>query len=166
MPPKHKCLSTPSFPSLSPQQSSPFLECPALRPPSSRPQSPSTSTQPASSPRPALDPPPSGQGRSFPPSQASAPTELASASRFLPLFENPRAHNTSQSPPFPLAASPAWSTRPGGYSPFRPLLPSLLWLLGPAGVTARAHFSERPPPPPSADALPRQRSSLSPRREA
>lgn len=31
---------------------------------------------------------------------------------------------------------------PGGYSPFRPLLLSLLWLLRPVGVSARAHFSE------------------------
>lgn len=39
--------------------------------------------------------------------------------------------------------------RPRGYSPFRPLLLSLHWLLGPAGVSARAHSSE-----PSVDPTP------------
>lgn len=119
-----------------------FREFPALCPPPlSLPES--LNIKPTSDPpQTALTPDHPVPGLLFL-TQASDSTESASATRSLPLSENTLRPSNPQHSTVTLSTSNLFSalaTRPGRYSPFRRLLLSLLWLLGPAGVSARAHF--------------------------
>ena len=74
--------------------------------------------------------------------QASESTQQASATRSLPVMDDVPHPQPSTVTLFTSNLLAALAARPRGYLPFRRLLLSLLWLLGSAGVSAHAHFSE------------------------